>query len=258
MVPRSTYRESRPSPPLDPWIACFWSQTIARGAEDFLQRVLPDGCIDIIWFGSGSPRVVGPATIPFVERVSPGTTITGVRFRPAAGAAALNVAATELRNLQLELAAVVGSATARQFEAPELLERTLRNYLVKRPPPDPLATALVTALERRLADPVHTVVAAAGISDRHARRRFRHAVGYGLKTFQRIARLAGLRAWAAVPDRRSLSQIACDFGYADQAHLTRETRLLAGMTPAKFIRVAPTIQAISDGRNLQDSGALAR
>jgi len=74
MVPRSTYRESRPSPPLDPWIACFWSQTIARGAEDFLQRVLPDGCIDIIWFGSGSPRVVGPATIPFVERVSPGTT----------------------------------------------------------------------------------------------------------------------------------------------------------------------------------------
>jgi len=171
MVPRSTYRESRPSPPLDPWIACFWSQTIARGAEDFLQRVLPDDCIDIIWFGSGSPRVVGPATIPFVERVSPGTTITGVRFRPGAGAAALNVAATELRNLQLELAAVVGSATARQFEAPELLERTLRNYLVKRPPPDPLATALVTALERRLADPVHTVVAAAGISDRHARRR---------------------------------------------------------------------------------------
>ena len=274
----STYREFRPSAALDPWVACFWSQTVAREGEDFLQRILPDGCVDIIWLGSAPARVVGPATRPFVERLAAGSWIAGVRFRPGAAAAALNVAASELRNLEVELAAAVGSEAARQFDsvedapAPaarlEILERVLHTYLMRRPPPDPVAAALVTAIDARLAGPVRGLAGAAGISERQARRRFRHAVGYGLKSFQRIARLRRLRAWALSPGlgSRPLAQIAFDLGYADQAHLTREIGALTGMSPAAFIRVAPSIQTISDhlrvprpsGRNLQDGGAIAR
>jgi AraC-like DNA-binding protein len=95
---------------------------------------------------------------------------------------------------------------------------------------------------------VHALAGAAGISERHARRRFLRAVGYGLKSFQRIARLRRLREWAALPGlgSRPLAQVAYDLGYADQAHLTREITALAGMSPATFIRVAPNIQIISD------------
>jgi len=277
LSPHSRYREFRPAAGLDRWVGRFWSQTILPGAETFFQRVLPDGCVDIVWIDSGPARVVGPATQPFVERLAPGTSIVGVRFRPGAAAAALNVDASELRNLQPELAAVMGDTAARQFDpigdAPTpaaqlpILERTMRTYLMRRPPPDPGAIALAAAIEFRIGLPVRDAVGAAGaggsgISERQARRRFRQAVGYGPKAFQRIARLARLREWAARDGVRSrtLAQLAYDLGYADQAHLTREVTRLAGMSPAVFLRVAPTIQAISDygGRNLQDGKSVAR
>jgi len=276
LSPHSRYREFRPvsAAGLDRWVGRFWSQTILPGADPFFQRVLPDGCVDIVWIGSAPARVVGPATQPFVERLVPGTSIVGVRFRPGAAAAALNVDVSELRNLQPELAAVLGDAAARQFDpvadtpspAAQLsvLERTMRTYLMRRPPPDPVATALATAIEVRIGLPVRGAVGAAGVgvSERQARRRFRQAVGYGPKAFQRIARLARLREWAVRDGVRSraLAQLAYDLGYADQAHLTREVTRLAGMSPAVFLRVAPTIQAISDrgGRNLQDGGSIAR
>jgi len=257
----SCYREFLPSTP-DPYIACFWSQTIATGAGDFLQRVLPDGCVDIIWINGVAARVVGPATRPFVERLSGGTRVTGIRFRPGAAAAVLNVDATELRNLQTELAAVVGCRVARQFDPTSLerLEQAMRTYLATRPAVDPIAAALVSAIDARLDGPVRGLVARIGLSERQVRRRFRQAVGYGLKPFQRIARLRRLREWAAASGRRSrsLSALAYDLGYADQAHLTREITALAGMPPGRFIRIAPTIQMVSDDRNLQDGHAIAR
>jgi methylphosphotriester-DNA--protein-cysteine methyltransferase len=41
----------------------------------------------------------------------------------------------------------------------------------------------------------------------------------------------------AIDDGRSdLAALAFDIGYADQAHLTRETTRLAGLTPATFAR----------------------
>ena len=45
--------------------------------------------------------------------------------------------------------------------------------------------------------------------------------------FQRFLQLSGERA--------DLARLALDAGYADQAHLTRETRRLSGRTPAELV-----------------------
>ena len=92
-----------------------------------------------------------------------------------------------------------------------------------------------------------------GVSGPQLHRRFRMAVGYGPKMFQRIARLRRLRALAA--SNASLSALAMDLGYADQAHMTREVATLAGISPAQLVAHAPVLQAVSDPfdvRNLQD------
>src|SRR2546423_12305248 len=49
------YRELPPPPALAPHVACLWTRS-GRGG-----RVLPDGCVDIVWTGA---RLVvpGPAT----------------------------------------------------------------------------------------------------------------------------------------------------------------------------------------------------
>ena len=72
-----------------------------------------------------------------------------------------------------------------------------------------------------------------GVSERQLRRRFADAVGYGPKTLARVLRFQRFLALAATGD--DLARLALGAGYADQAHLTRETRRLAGRTPRELL-----------------------
>jgi methylphosphotriester-DNA--protein-cysteine methyltransferase len=87
-----------------------------------------------------------------------------------------------------------------------------------------------------------------GVSPRHLQRRFVAAVGYGPKTFQRIARFQRLLALAHTPRgvRPGLTDLALDAGYADQAHMTREVGELAGRTPARLLGDAASTLILSD------------
>jgi AraC-like DNA-binding protein len=95
-----------------------------------------------------------------------------------------------------------------------------------------------------LADPrvlAEDVAVDVGLSPRQLRRRCHAVVGYGPKTLQRVLRFrrfvtqvdAGLPAGQEAHD---LAALAAQAGYADQAHLTRECRALAGLTPAALAR----------------------
>jgi AraC-like DNA-binding protein len=75
--------------------------------------------------------------------------------------------------------------------------------------------------------------AALGVSERQLRRRFADAVGYGPKTLARILRFQRFLTLAG--DGGELARLALQAGYADQAHLTRETRRLAGRTPLDLL-----------------------
>jgi AraC-like DNA-binding protein len=78
-----------------------------------------------------------------------------------------------------------------------------------------------------VADRVH-------LSERQLQRRFAERVGYGPKTFQRIERFQ--RAVAQLGrEGVELARAAALAGYADQAHLTRESRRLAGLSPRELV-----------------------
>jgi AraC-like DNA-binding protein len=68
-----------------------------------------------------------------------------------------------------------------------------------------------------------------GWSRKHLARRFAEDVGLAPKSVSRIVRLN--RAIAAARDGRGWAGIAADCGYADQAHMVREFRELAGTSP---------------------------
>ena len=56
--PASVYREYTPPPALKEFLICTWTlETLAR-SQPHQQRVLPDGCSDIVWFGQAQPVVV--------------------------------------------------------------------------------------------------------------------------------------------------------------------------------------------------------
>lgn len=71
------------------------------------------------------------------------------------------------------------------------------------------------------------------ISDRHLRRLLLEHTGLSPKALQRIVRF---QKFVRAGDAGALlADAAAHAGYADQPHLTREARALAGITPARLI-----------------------
>jgi transcriptional regulator GlxA family with amidase domain len=79
------------------------------------------------------------------------------------------------------------------------------------------------------------------LTDRHLRRRFHDAVGYGPKTLQRVLRLRRFLALAESSASSDLARVASEAGYADQPHLTRECGELAGLPPAALLASRRTV-----------------
>lgn len=256
--PVSCYREFAPPAILAPYLVCLWAQTIGDGAHPYAHRVLPDGCVDIVWIGDESPIVAGPATAPVVVSLPPLTTALGVRFRPGVASAALGVPASELldrdvplRDVSGGLATVVSDSlfvdrSARARLA--VIEAALASSWTGKMSADPLVDSAVAWLARHPAGSVQRLAEGFGISTRHLQRRFVAAVGYPPKTFQRIVRFQRLLASARrdMDGQLRLGELALAVGYADQPHMTREVRQLSGTTPTVMLGSVDSTLAMSD------------
>jgi AraC-like DNA-binding protein len=236
----SVYAE-RPAPPaLASHACCVWTQ--AAGPDGHVQRVLPDGCADIVWMAGGELVVAGPATGHVLAAIPAGVTAVGLRFGPGAAGAALGLPAHELQDLTVELADLWGAAgrelTERMAQAPPqrrlaLLAETVARRLRDAPPPDPLVTHATGLLAAGV--PVAETGREVALGERHLRRRFHEAVGYGPKTLQRVLRMRrflDLVEAMPVPD---VGRAALEVGYSDQPHLTRESTALTGLPPVALL-----------------------
>lgn len=73
-----------------------------------------------------------------------------------------------------------------------------------------------------------------GCSRRHLARRFREEVGLAPKTFARVLRFGRVTRRLRGTEPGRLSEIAQECGYYDQAHLNRDFRDFAGLTPGQY------------------------
>jgi AraC-like DNA-binding protein len=186
--------------------------------------------------------IAGPATRQELVDIPAGAAALGVRFGPGAAGAALGVAAHELRDRTVALEDVWGPQATELAEclaaAPPagrlaLLAAAVARRLDGARAPDPLVTRASAVLARGM--PVTAASREVALTDRHLRRRFHDAVGYGPKTLQRVLRLRRFLALAESAARPDLARVAAEAGYADQPHLTRECAELAGLPPAALL-----------------------
>jgi AraC-like DNA-binding protein len=259
-VPSSTYREFPPPAALASHVLCVWSQVIGDGGSWHRHRVLPDGCADVVWIGERPAVVAGPATGPVVVPLAPRTLVVGIRLRPGAVRGALGAPANELANRDTPLAdiwgAAAGPSAARvvdQCSLPARLaaaEAALAVRIADADPPDPLIIAATHWLARHPEGRIEDLAGLMDVGARRLRRRFTAAVGYGPKTFQRVLRLQRALRLAGGNARPraslSLAMIAAAAGYADQAHMSRELRALAGRSPGELLPGCMSTLELSD------------
>ncbi|MEV7230191.1 helix-turn-helix domain-containing protein [Polymorphospora sp. NPDC051019] len=207
-----------------------------RGAgvgDDHEVRVLPDGCMDLMWSDRGGLLVAGPDTVAHLATRRAGETSIGLRFPPGTGPAVFGLAAHELRDQRVPLADLWPAADVRRLaglvaRSPypgRVLEAAALDRLRAGPGPDPLAGEVVARL--RAGRSVAATAAAVGLGERLLHRRSHALFGYGPKTLARILRMR--RALALVDAGRAAAEVAVTAGYADQAHLAREIKALAGV-----------------------------
>jgi AraC-like DNA-binding protein len=237
---RSVYREFAPSADLVGVVACTWA-----GCAGWARalRLLPDGCVDLVWDGT-SLAIIGAR--PGITRypLADNTRSVGLRLRAGAVGGIVSSPAFRLPARRLPLDAVwdegcrsLATALRRCTSASaqrETLERAVARRLDGDHHPDRTVLTAVLALEAGAN--VAAAACEASVSPRELRRRFRNHLGYGPKTFGRVARFHGFVSHLCAPSGapRSLAELAAQFGYADQAHLTRECRLLSASTPGRL------------------------
>jgi AraC-like DNA-binding protein len=245
---RPRYHEYPASPDLAQQIRCFWRIT-ADAAPLTPNRICPDGCADIILTGDGIVRAIGTMRTAAVVALSGRVDVLGVRFQPGEALAFFDVPLAELTDttagvdeLGWHAARNLGDQVA---DTPTitgkiaLIETTLRARragLDRRAAPRWLRAA-VQLLEGEDSGPgLQRVRDEVGASERTHERQFRERVGLSPKMFQRVARFR--RALKRMQRRSGApyAAVAADTGYADQAHLVREFKSLAGITPAAYAR----------------------
>ncbi|HET6954824.1 MAG TPA: helix-turn-helix domain-containing protein [Acidimicrobiales bacterium] len=244
--PPSRYRELPPPAALAPYVSRLWLHELGPGDVAYEQPVLPDGCVDLVAVGDQGVELAGPATGPVVLHLDPGTVTVGVRFHPGAAPALIGERASDLRDQNVPLQEVWGRLGADVAEraagnpAPAgrlaAMVDALEVRLGHATAVDPVGTGIARLLSRSPGAPLHDVAGRFGLSDRQLRRRVEVAVGYPPRTLGRILRFQRfLEAARSSTRARDLAGLAAATGYADQAHLTRESRRLAGLPPAALL-----------------------
>lgn len=236
VLPMTDYVERRSAHEV---LACTWSRARPPGAS--VVNVVPDACADVMWHReSGRLFVAGPDTCAHPTTLSGGS-LVGVRFRPGRAPAGLGVPASAVRDERVDLDGLWPADRVRRLAdelaaAPSVLaaEQVLASAVASVGAEwDRAAPRLLELVAR--GERVASVADALGWSERQLHRRSLAAFGYGPKVLQRVVRFDRALRLARRGRREpagpaaGLASVAYAAGYADQAHLAREVRTLAGV-----------------------------
>jgi AraC-like DNA-binding protein len=222
-------------------VVAYWTLTVAT--QGAILRVIPDGCIDAIFdLDTREAFVSGPVPLPFEVRHERPTRLLGATLSPAAAAAFLGVEIGAIGPGWRRLDALLGPLAARLAERVAAGETTEAKIAAL----ESLLLARIGAPDRRVARAIETVAGSAGrvgvaalgrtagASPRNLARLFDRWVGLSPKKFARIARVQEVLRRMQDSPAPSLKALAAELGFADQAHLSREVKTLAGDGPGRM------------------------
>jgi AraC-like DNA-binding protein len=256
------FREYPLHPALTPFVKCIWSlESDGSISGAGRERILPDSCVELVFHFHDPYRSYFPDG---ESAVQPRSFVVGQMKRfleiEPAGRAGLIAVRFYARGAYLffhrplrEVAAGVVDledvwrdrarewteriAMARGMEARvRFIERALLALLSQNGRTEPAvdrALEIIQAARGQVR--VNELAAEIGLSCRHLTRQFERVVGLSPKEFGRVSRfLHALRVLTA-GETRSLTDVALDCGFFDQAHFNHEFRELAGMSPGELL-----------------------
>ncbi len=251
-----------PLPGLAHMIVGLWAGD--ADADSAYHRTVPDGELSLM-FNLGPPqRVVEPDGRTEVQRAAfvsglqerplgfasmiRHPRVVAVRFRPRGawaffGGMPLDALANRVFDLESVMGALGGVEPFRQRlidaadlgVALDLLEEWIVGRLLAGPRTHPVARSGWEQLRARAGDVrIATLASELGVSARYLNELFRREVGLPAKGVARVLRFEHAMGRLAAVEQLEVAEVAQTCGYYDQAHLDRDFRDLAGLTPTEY------------------------
>jgi AraC-like DNA-binding protein len=257
-----TYLTFEPQPDLAALVKCYWTLEVPAQQDVERQLIVPDGCIemafilgdDIMRYISEDefvlqPRamVLGQITRQFYIKPTGAVDSFAVRFYPYGFASFARVDINTLSNTETPLSALFGEEASRL-----LVQRIVRanntkarigiveSFLIDRMGEKETIDTIVheaieAMLETKSTGAIQNILKENASSRRRLEREFRQKIGVSPKQLSKVIRLQAALKMVLNRQSQSLTKIAYESKYYDQAHFIRDFKEFTGTTPRKFL-----------------------
>lgn len=256
------YQTFQPDTSLEALVKCYWTLEVPDDGHAEKQRIVPDGCLELIFMLGDDikrytsetdfiiqPRafVVGQITEAFVIEPTGYVNCFATRFYPYGFANFVNTSVNDLANTETPLVALFGETNANALEqkireASDTLERIqivegfLSGLLNQQTTIDHIVKSSIDLLFATNGSlPIHEVLKNDPSKRRQLERKFIKQIGLSPKQLGKVIRLQSALSMMVNEKAESLSQIAYESEYYDQAHFIKDFKEFTGINPKAFL-----------------------
>ena len=246
------YKEYKPNILLAPYVETYWVYDANQNCQQTV-RVLPDGCVDILFNcteGDDSniepfvPHIIGTMTFFSDVKYDKNARIIGVRFRPCAIAAFTKVPISEFTNDKVDTR--LFQSLFSDFISEQLFERKseveqihyIENYLLNKfgnlyGIDKQIVGAVKHIQSTKGLIPINDLLNSICLCQRQFERKFKDLTGVSPKMFSAITRFAETKDYLKNHTNKSLFSTALECGYFDHSHLIRDFKRFGGTLPQR-------------------------
>ena len=254
------YQTYLPQEALAPFIKCYWTLSAPAAAAEARQRIVPDGCMEMI-FHSGDlyrqylpdatcivqPKcfIFGQITQPLEIAPTGETRIFSVRFHPDGCLPFISMPVREMDNKAVSLEQLFGEqgnklgtmvCAAEDVDTQiGLVENFLLEQIKTAEPGNRIAAISVqTLLQLKGQLGIDDLAGRLQVNRRQLERKFAAVIGLSPKQLAKIIRLQAALQMMGKGKYNNLTELAYENGYFDQAHFIRDFKEFTGVTPGEF------------------------
>ena len=256
------YKTFQPHSDLKSLVKCYWILEVPAGSNSVRQRIVPDGCIemafilgdDIKRFTSEDnfilqPRamVLGQTIEPFYIQPTGYVNTFAIRFYPYGFANFVSTPISNLANTETPIEDLFGETPSKELEQKiilakdtrqriEIIQKFLLDKLSEKTIIDNIVkTTVDTLLSTKGSSSINVILKEDLSKRRQLERKFLKQIGISPKQLGKVIRLQTALKMLLDQKTGTLTRIAYESEYYDQAHFIKDFKEFTGTNPKDFL-----------------------
>lgn len=256
------YQTFQPHPDLESLVSCYWTLEVPDENDKERQLIIPDGCIEMAFILGDDikryttqdefilqPRamVLGQTIEPFFIEPTGYVNTFAIRFYPYGFANFVTTPIKNLANKETPIELLFGENTAKELEQKiiqatdskqriEIVENFLLEKLNDKTTVDNIVKRTVDALiSSNGTESILTILKEDLSKRRQLERNFKKQIGVSPKQLGKVIRLQTALKMLLNKKTDTLTNIAYESEYFDQAHFIKDFKEFTGINPKDFL-----------------------